>query len=358
MRYIFIVQGEGRGHMTQAIALSDLLISAGHEICHVFIGKSERRKIPSFFHQRILCPITELASPNFVTDLQNKRVKVIPSVFYNLKYYQKYFSSMAAIDKAVKEKKPGVIINFYDILGGLYFGYYRPRAKIVALGHQFLTGHPEFQFAPGMLDRNLFITNNQLTSIRADLHLALSFMPYLPDRYKKTVVTPPLLRKEVFELKPTKGDYILAYMVNDGYAQEIMEWHLQHREIKVHCFWDRKDEPEILQVHENLHFHQLNAEKYLDYMSKCSGLITTAGFESVCEAMYLGKPVMMIPVAGQYEQSCNAIDAEKAGAGISDQRFNISRLLDFIPVYQDISATFKQWVDQSKAIILKELTSK
>lgn len=39
-------------------------------------------------------------------------------------------------------------------------------------------------------------------------------------------------------------------------------------------------------------------------MQGCSGYVTTAGFESVCEAMYLGKPVMMIPT--HVEQEINA----------------------------------------------------
>lgn len=48
MKYLFIVQGEGRGHLTQAITLEKLLISHGHEVVGIMVGKSRGRKLPDF----------------------------------------------------------------------------------------------------------------------------------------------------------------------------------------------------------------------------------------------------------------------------------------------------------------------
>lgn len=45
-------------------------------------------------------------------------------------------------------------------------------------------------------------------------------------------------------------------------------------------------------------------------MAGCKAYASTAGFESVCEAMYLGKPILMVPA--HIEQDCNAYDAKKA----------------------------------------------
>lgn len=39
MKYLFIVQGEGRGHLTQAISLSQMLRRHGHEVVEVLVGK-------------------------------------------------------------------------------------------------------------------------------------------------------------------------------------------------------------------------------------------------------------------------------------------------------------------------------
>ena len=38
MKFLFIVQGEGRGHLTQAITLEEILLRNGHEQFAAFAG--------------------------------------------------------------------------------------------------------------------------------------------------------------------------------------------------------------------------------------------------------------------------------------------------------------------------------
>lgn len=78
---------------------------------------------------------------------------------------------------------------------------------------------------------------------------------------------------------------------------------------------------------DTLSFHQLDDVKFLRYMAGCKAYATTAGFESVCEAMYLGKPLLMVPA--HIEQDCNAYDAFRSGAGVISEEFDLERLLDF-----------------------------
>ena len=56
MKILFIVQGEGRGHLTQAISMEKLLRSNGHEVVEVLVGKSESRRLPGFFIRNIQAP--------------------------------------------------------------------------------------------------------------------------------------------------------------------------------------------------------------------------------------------------------------------------------------------------------------
>lgn len=71
------------------------------------------------------------------------------------------------------------------------------------------------------------------------------------------------------------------------------------------------NEKEFVEIHENLFFHKLSDTKFLQYMAGCNGLISSAGFESICEAFYLDKPVLMVPVKGHFEQLSNGHDAQK-----------------------------------------------
>lgn len=65
MKVLFIVQGEGRGHLTQAIAMEDLLRRNGYEVVEVLVGKSNSRRLPGFFNRSIQAPVKRFLSPNF-----------------------------------------------------------------------------------------------------------------------------------------------------------------------------------------------------------------------------------------------------------------------------------------------------
>jgi len=57
-------------------------------------------------------------------------------------------------------------------------------------------------------------------------------------------------------------------------------------------------------------------------------VVCTAGFESVSEAAWLGKPLLLVPVENHVEQQVNAIDAQQFGVGLADQSFNLDRLAE------------------------------
>jgi uncharacterized protein (TIGR00661 family) len=359
-RFLFLVQGEGRGHLTQAITLSEILQQAGHEVPVVLVGRSERREIPAFFHQKIGAPVVSFESPNFVFDPKSKSVRIIPTLTYNIRRYATFLESLQTVHRLVEEHQPDVIVNFYDLLGGLYYLLYKPDIPLVCVGHQYLLEHPAFEFPKrSWLNQLVIGLNTRATSFGADKKLALSFRPMPDAKHKRIVVTPPLLRKEVVALEATSASepYFLAYINQNGFSEEVIDWHRQHPEVKIHCFWDQKDAAEEIVYHENLVFHRINDRKFLELMRGCKGYVCTAGFESVCEAMSLGKPVMIIPVHGHFEQACNALDALKAGVGMAARDFDFSRFIDYLPQYQSQQAVFRTWLACAPQLFVRELES-
>lgn len=358
MRFLLIVQGEGRGHMTQAISMSQILEKSGHEIVAVCVGKSHRREIPDFFSSRIKAPIQLFDSPNFVTDKNHKGIKLGKTISYNFTKINRFKKSLGKIDQLVKDHHPDVILNFYDLLGGLYNMIYQPPCRYWTIGHQYLINHPEFPYpSRNTFQKLLFQLNTNITALGSELELALSFRPLDPSQNGNTFVLPPLLRNELKKMTTVSGDFYLTYMVNAGYGDEILHFAKKNPEIKIEAFWDKKGVPAIYKPTENLIFHQLNDSLFLDKMSQCKGLITTAGFESVCEAMYLGKPVMMIPVKGQFEQACNAIDAKQSGAGIISNNFDFNKMDTFLHSGNFFPVSSKAWVDSFEEHFFKILNS-
>jgi uncharacterized protein (TIGR00661 family) len=356
IRVLFAVQGEGRGHLTQSISLQNILLEQGYDIAGVLLGSSRMRQIPDFYFQKIKSEITRFESPNFLPDKKGKGIRVFPSIFYTLWNLPTFWRNMKMIDRKIKELKPDVLINFYDPLIGLYYMLFRPKTPMICIAHQYIFHHPQFRFpAKGFFWEQVSLRNfTDLTAARAKCRLALSLYP-LPDYPKKKInVIPPLLRKEVYEQPVTSGNYILVYLLNAGYMEEITRWSDAHPDVPLHCFTDKKEVKDSWQYSPSLTFHQLNDRRFVELMAGCKAFASTAGFESICEAMYFGKPVLMVPVAGHFEQFSNARDAARAGAGIYDSVFNLDKLIDYLPKHQYNSA-YKDWADSSQALILKHL---
>ena len=141
-------------------------------------------------------------------------------------------------------------------------------------------------------------------------------------------------------------------MVNAGFAENVMAWHQRCPETELRFFWDRKGEKEVKVIDETLSFHPLDDKAFLKQMSGCKAYASTAGFESVCEAMYLGKPILMVPA--HIEQDCNAQDAARSGAGIVSDDFDLDRLLRFAGQYKP-NPSFRTWVNSAPYVILHAL---
>jgi len=79
-----------------------------------------------------------------------------------------------------------------------------------------------------------------MTSIKADLKLALSISGLSNQPDEKLFIVPPLLRQKVLNAEIESEDFILGYILNEGFAEEVIAWHMKNPHKKVHIFWDKK----------------------------------------------------------------------------------------------------------------------
>lgn len=148
MKVLFIVQGEGRGHLTQAITMEELLRRNGHEVVEVLVGKSNSRCLPGFFNRSIQAPVKRFLSPHFLPTPANKRASLARSVAYNLTRLPVYLKSMHYIHRRIEESGAELVINFYELLTGMTYLFFRPSVPQISVGHQYLFLHRDFEF-PG-----------------------------------------------------------------------------------------------------------------------------------------------------------------------------------------------------------------
>lgn len=353
MKYLFIVQGEGRGHLTQALSLEEMLIKNGHEVVEVLVGGDTSTSLPGFFNRKIKAPVRRFESPHFSSFHNRKQDSLIRSILIGLIAIPKYVLSLFFLHRIIRKSGADIVINFYEVLTGLTYALFRPDIPYYCVGHQYLFLHPDFKFPKqNKISILLLCFFTRLTSLRCQKRLALSFHEMDSCKRERIYVVPPILRPELNSMWPEMGDYIHGYMLHSGFADEVENYARNHPKVKIHFFWDRNDVAEKEYPLHNLCFHRLDDEAFLESMARCRAYANTAGFESICEAIYLGKPVLMVPV--HIEQECNAFDAALFGAGIIRDHFDLDGLIkfshNFIPNYQ-----FTLWVKSSERIFMQQL---
>jgi len=358
MKYLFFVQTEGRGHLTQALSLAESLRKEGHEIVGVIANDNPVRKIPNFFIEEIACPFHFIKSPYFLINNAGTGINFRKSVIFNLSRFSVYAKSLKRIDSLCKKYQPDVIINFYEPLLGLYNLFYKSKITSFSVGHQFFVEHPAFTKPENHYrDHRYLVFYNHLTSYGSKANLALSFTQEADCPKKRMVVCTPLIRSEAKSLIPKSQGFILSYVLNSGYFEEIKAWASVHPNQKIEAFWDKSDALEPVTFGSNLTFRPISGEKFLNLLQNCSTYVSTAGFDSICEAAYLQKNILMVPTKNHYEQLCNSVDAVRAGIAVTDSYFNIDLVLDPQKTRPENSGrVFKNWVDSKSNKIIEVIT--
>ncbi len=338
--------------MTQALACHEILSRWGHELVAVLAGKNSSRSLPDFFANGFPVPVTTLPSPGFV--FRNSRSVDVPAtVWQTVKQFGRHRASLSGLRDIVRESRPDVIFNFLEPLTGLAQSTRPLPVPVIAVGHQYMIYHPDYVKLPGHTGQQLgmrWFVN--LVGARSH-RLALSLFEAADLPEKQLLVCPPILRRQLFELNPTAGDYFLIYLLNHGYSEEIVAWHQANPQVKMHCFYDKPGAPEVDAARPNLTFHRLNGEKFLRMMAGCRAVVCTAGFESVSEAAWLGKPLFMVPVEDHVEQMINALDAVNLGLGLTDRKFRLD-LLKQLPERSE-NQTFRKWVGRGESVLERML---
>ena len=152
------------------------------------VGKSPARQLPDFFLRQMQLPIYPFESPNFLTTAKNKQVCLTRSLAYNVLRLPKFLRSMHYIQQVIRESEVDVVVNFYELLTGLTYLVYRPKAVLVCVAHQYLFLHPDFEFPrANRLSLFSFRLFTRVMAIGATKRLALSSQPIDPSPFRHWV---------------------------------------------------------------------------------------------------------------------------------------------------------------------------
>jgi uncharacterized protein (TIGR00661 family) len=161
---------------------------------------------------------------------------------------------------------------------------------------------------------------------RATQYIGLHFKQY------DDFILPPVIKKDILQADPRDKGHITVYL--SSYSDATVRQHLQPlRDFRFQVFSREVKQP----VQDgNILFLPVNKGAFNKSLITCKAILTGAGFETPAEALYLGKKLLVIPIRGQYEQSCNAAALEKMGVPVL-------KTLD-----ANFASVFRPWMEQRR----------
>jgi len=343
---LFIVQGEGKGHMSQAMALGEYLEEAGHRVDKVMVGGKPEPKIPEYFTRAFPNKVETFHSPYFLLTPNRKGIYIGRTLFFNLLRIPRYISEVKRIRRLIVQQRPDLLFNFYEGLGALAMRKPAPGIKRIGVGHHFFLHFDNYRCQKASVWQRWLLKRLTVLIMRScDRVLALSYRE-VPGNSLMEVV-PPLVRRKFREMNYRSGRRYLAYFLNEGLLYDLLLLARELPEFQADLFTSLKPQ---LSLPEGITLHSFDADKFRTYMASCRGLIISAGFDAAAEAAYHGIPLAVIPTRNHFEQQCNAADIVRSGIGSAFQQMEKEMLEGMKSSEAD---SCREWIDSFPKHLLK-----
>ncbi|MGA3113124.1 MAG: glycosyltransferase family protein [Syntrophobacteraceae bacterium] len=286
-RIIVGVMGDAYGHLSQALALAEL--APQHE--YLFLGAGTVREVVKMGFSFLEVPLP-------ATFYANNKVDIAATLRNGSKILLGKNLSVRRIITQIERFSPCLAITAYEYFTSII-------AKELGItcisldNHHFLT-KLRFETPRGqMLSRFLYALPLKLMFSKADHYFISSFYQFPPRDPKTTDVFPPVLRKDLRDVRPADGGHVLVYQSSPTFSKLIPELEKSGNRYTVYGYGEKPGTRNIV-------FRPPSRIGLLRDLATCRYVISSGGHNLISEALFLGKPVFSYPIHMAYEQFFNA----------------------------------------------------
>ena len=315
-RLFYSLCGEGLGHAIRSAVVIEYLINEGYEVI-VFASDRAYKYLSSKFEN-----VYEIGG--FNTVYEDNRVRNKKTFVYNMKDVPSDLkNTINKMYKLAKKFKPDLIISDFEFYANLLSHILR--IPLLSIDNMHVITEAKYDSPHRYAKDKLFAEAVVHAFIqKADKTLIYSYF-YPPLKNEETTrYVDPIIRDEIYALKPKVGKHVLVYQTSDS-NKELIELLKNNPEQEFIVYGFHKDERD-----NNVLFRSFQEEQLFADFKDAKCVITNGGFSLITEALQLEKPVLSIPVNKQYEQILNAMFIERLGYGEHHDKINQKILDNFL----------------------------
>lgn len=344
MRILYGVVGEGMGHATRSrVVLEHLTL---HHDVHIVVSGRARDYLAKRFEN-----VHNIWG--FTLNYEGNSVKKWQSVLQNLKgavtgfpqNVKKYF-------ELVDEFSPDVVISDFESFSYMFArNHFLPCISVDNMqiinrcthDPELLAGHEdEFQLTKSLVKAKL----------PGAFHYLITTFFQPPVRKERTTLVPSILRPEILSAKSEPGAHLLVYQTMTSNTALIDELRKSGIECRIYGF--KRDLTADLREG-NLVFKPFSEAGFIDDLRTARGVVGGGGYTLMSEAVYLKKPMLSVPIGGQFEQVLNALYLEKLNYGMHASAFDGAVLGQFLERVDGCARSLQGFSQDGNTVLLEKL---
>lgn len=297
-RIVYGISGEGSGHSSRAREMMTHLSAQGHQVRAVSYDRGVKNLRDDF-------DVFEVEGLHIAT--ADNRVDVVRTFTDNLARLADGVRRFKAMRQACfREFEPDVVITDFEPTTAYLAN--RHDLPLVTIDNQHRMRYMAYP-RPRHLEKEALVTETVIRAMvpRPDVSLVTTFW-FGEVKNERTLLFPPILRREVLELEPTDAGHVLVYFTS-GF-DSVLELLPSFPRERFHVYGTGREGRAG-----NLSFMPHSRAGFLADLAGARAVVSTAGFTLLTESLHLGKPFLALPMAGQFEQELNGLLLEETGCG-------------------------------------------
>jgi uncharacterized protein (TIGR00661 family) len=345
-RIIYAVAGEGFGHSSRSHTIANHLIAQGHELIFAASNKSYQY-LSQYFGDRV----HEVFGLSFY--YRNGNIQPVKTFFANMarlpignRINKPLFNSV------YKSFAPDLVISDFEPFSAWWA--WRKKIPFVSIDHEHLLSHCSLDpiKANTIAKLNAQVVT-RLYYFKAAAYIVINFFD-APVKNPRVILCPPVIRKVVEECKPSEQNHIVLYSTTGKRCDEIISTLNRFQQHQFYLYgFDSKNS-----VRGNCTLKPRSTEAFLADLAASKGVIASSGFSLLSECLYLRKKMLLLPVAGQFEQILNAEYAQKLGLARKAEAVTDASVADFLDFLErkEPEGEGVLWPDNARALDIIDST--
>jgi uncharacterized protein (TIGR00661 family) len=342
LRILYGVNGEGMGHATRSEVVVDSLL-ARHDVRVMASGAAFR-----FLADRLPL-VEEIFGPTFALKEGEIRRWATVRQSVELAWHELPETIRRWVDE-VDDWKPDVVISDFEPLTGVYARV--TRTPLICVGNINMLDRCRHDREIIGKDREDFLlartVAHSMVPGAVEYIVTTYFRP--PVARGGTTLVPPIVRPEIVDAESVRGEHLVVYSSGDEALIEAL------RSAGIRCLvYGMRGGPDEAVTDGNLELRPRSNDGFIEALRSARGVVAGGGFSLLSEAVYLGKPILSVPLRGQFEQTMNARYTERLGYGVCAPTPTPEIVRDFVRRIPEFERTLAGYQQSGNSIALRAI---